>query len=63
MASSQSYRGVIMAENPRSHIPQNYSAPQPERPLQDVLDENEHLRQMIEKIKNERSTEEQRINQ
>ena len=57
MSSSQPYRGVILAENPRSSIQQSYPASQPQRPLQDILDENEHLRQMIEKIKSERSYE------
>ena len=52
MTSPQPYRGVIMAENPRSHIQQNYPpSNQNQRPLQEILDENEHLRQMIEKIK------------
>ena len=60
---AQPYPGVILAENPRSSIPQNYSNTQSQRPLQEILDENDHLRQMIERIKGEKAFEQQRINQ
>ncbi len=52
MTSPQPYRGVINAENPRSHIQRTPNEPQ--RSLQDIEEENQRLRLMIEKIKKQK---------
>lgn len=41
------YRGIINAENPNSHIQSAYNNQPPQRSLQEILDENEHLKQTI----------------
>lgn len=57
------YRGIINAENPNSHIQNAYSNQPPQRSLQEILDENEHLRQTIQKLKKQKEESEQRVNQ
>jgi hypothetical protein len=60
--ASQPYRGIINAENPRSRLPQ-MTTPEPQRSLQDIEDENENLRQMIDKLKRRKAAEEARVDQ
>lgn len=60
--ASQPYRGIINAENPKSSLPQ-MTTPEPQHSLQDIEDENENLRQMIDKLKRRKVAEEARVDQ
>jgi len=60
---STPYRGILNAENPNSSIQTSYPTSAPQRPLQDILDENEHLRITIDKLKKQREESEKKVNQ